>query len=141
MRRLILLLVALLALAAFVRVVDAASDHADGACPVASWTNKTGPTTLWWKTVTACNDHISGELQHNVHVQIWDWDELRWKDVTFAVFVGSEYDVWFMGTSRYREVTPYGGAACYRIRTHHFVVEAEKYLMADGDSFSLQHCY
>ena len=149
--RLLVAVCIILAALAAVRLVSASTDHIAGSCPAQSWASQSGPTELWWKAITACNDHQASELQHAIYVQVYDWDGAVtcepetlpcWRDTTgIAVFSGSNYESWFLATSRYRQVTPYQGLACYRIRTHHFIVEPQKGLMSDGNSYSTQHCY
>lgn len=120
----------------------ASSGHADGACPAQSWARKTGATELWWKVVTACNDHPAQELQHGVNLQIYTWGTATWHDIELVpIYYESQLNASWVATSRFRQVIPYLGIACYRIRTHHFVDEHTKGLHADGDSFSLQYCY
>lgn len=144
-RTLIALLFLLLALGLTVPVW-ANDAHAPGACPAQSWDQKTGPTTLWWKALTACNDHPADEIQHSVFLQQFDWNSWTWsEEYLWAIYWTSQYDTDWVAVSRYREVEEDGGYGpgynCYRIRTHHFVVEWDKRLMSDGNSHSWGWCY
>ncbi len=124
----------------FTLSADASNEHESGACPGQSWSQKTGPDELWYKAVTACNDHPAEELNHSVFLQYYDWEGGHWEDWLIA-FVGSSLNDDFYATSRYQDVLSYGGAACYRLRTHHFILEQRKFLYSEGVSYSPSQCY
>ncbi|OGO52188.1 MAG: hypothetical protein A2148_02900 [Chloroflexi bacterium RBG_16_68_14] len=138
----LLLLVGLLVVAG----VEAADQHADDACPAQSWSLKTEPEQFWFKVVTACNDHPAQELEHIVFIQYFDWSAGQWVDhpgwpPPFGTFGGSRLNTDFYGSSRYRQVTAYGGYACYRVRTKHWVIEWSKNWYREDESYSLGQCY
>lgn len=136
------ILLSLAVLSLSVGLVWAASDHGERACPAQSWDQKTGPSEIWWKAYTGCNDFPADLLQHQVYMQVWDWDEARWREmVIFSIFVSGADNASYLANSRYREVTPYLGIACYRVRVRHWVIEYEKGMQSKGDSYSLGQCY
>jgi hypothetical protein len=116
------------------------SAHEPGACPSQSWSQKTGPEQIWYKVVTACNDHPAEELNFRAWLQYYDWEDARWRD-WWGLAGGGRLDTDFYAFSRYRDVLAYKGAACYRIRTHHYVLEWGKGSYSDGMSYSLSQCY
>ena len=145
MSRLLIALLLLRGLLLF-QQVWASGEHEPGACPMQSWDNKTGPNEIWWKAVTACNDHPAEELQHSVFLQEFDWNTWTWREeYIYPIRWRSRDDADWIANSDFREVEPGGGLACYRIRTHHFVVEWSKGnpppLIEGKNSYSLAQCY
>lgn len=138
------LLIALLLLLGLLLVgqVWASGEHEPGACPMQSWDNKTGPNEIWWKTVTACNDHPAEELNHSVWLQEFDWNSWTWsEEKMWPIYWEAHDNTDWSAASRYREVEPGGGLKCYRIRTAHFVVEWSKMFVDNKNSYSLGQCY
>lgn len=120
--------------------VFAAAGHSDGACLGQVWDQKTGPTTIWWKAVTTCNDHAAGELNHYVRLQYFDWGDHTWKD-DVPYLAANVYNDDFLADSRYWEVDTYVGLFCWRVRGHHFIVEREKSGFAEAETYSWGRCY
>lgn len=120
--------------------VLAADEHEAQACPIQSWSQKTGPNEFWLKILTACNDHPAAELTHTGWLQYYDWDDLRWRSLLMAIG-GGRNDTDFFAQSRFRPVLEFGGMACYRVKTNHFVIEWYKDTYAEGTSYSTQQCY
>jgi hypothetical protein len=126
--------------------VWASGGHAVGACFGQSWDNKTGPDEIWWKTVTACNDHPAEELQFSVDFQTFNWDDWTWHGRVSPIFWHTSVNPSsFLADSGYRTVDPGGSMACYRIRVVHFAVEWTKgglnNLSLEAHSVSWGECY
>lgn len=115
--------------------------HGMDACPMQSYDQKTGPTTMWYKLVTACDDHPAQEIYHNVRLQVFDWDDWEWDETFNPIFAESQYNVDWSAASRFREVEAFQGLLCYRIRSHHYVIEGDKGYYTDASTYSWGDCY
>lgn len=138
--RLALVTCLLLAGALLAGTVLASNEHEAGACTAQSWSQNTGPNEFWWKVVTACNDHSASELTHNTYLQYYNWDASAWRD-RLLIFGGSRLWADFYGVSRFRVVPAFNGAACYRIKTRHLVIEWYKGGYSDVTTYSTEQCY